>query len=259
MPAKPSLKAHQTATAKTTNANGFNKHRKGKSMNAQTPIGHNNPPDPIDEITSQYADSISEAENWLDGEAVTSEDQMKSVDALLKDVRAWGTALGSGQKDATAPLHDAWKAEIARWKPTVDDAARLKKGLAALVSDFKKKLAAEKEAARRKAWEEADAKRIEAEKHAALADPKNIEEVRTAEFKAIEAKKAEIDARQASKDTVKGLKSYTVVEVTDYRACINWIAQNDKEAIRAFCDEYARKNDGLNIGGVAVTKEKRAY
>jgi hypothetical protein len=99
-------------------------------------LGHNNPPDPIDEALAPFSDAISEAENWLDGEPVENEEQMKAVDAILADIRKAGTALASAQKSSTAPLHDAWKAEIARWKPTVDDIERMKKGLAALVDPF---------------------------------------------------------------------------------------------------------------------------
>lgn len=228
-------------------------------MNDHAAIGHNRPPDPIDTVTAPYVDIIAEAENWLDGSAVKNEDQMKAVDAILKDVRDWNTALSSAQKDATAPLHDVWKAEIARWKPTVDDAARIKKGLAALVNDFKQKLAAQKEAARRAAWEAAEQARREAEAAAAKVNPANIDEARKAEAAAIEAQKAQIAAQAAQKDTVKGLRTFTVVEVQDYAACINWIRIHDREALVSFCDEYARTNHAARIGGVDVRKEKRAY
>ena len=33
-------------------------------------IGHNNPPDPIDEALAPYVDAIEEAQNWLDGEPI---------------------------------------------------------------------------------------------------------------------------------------------------------------------------------------------
>ena len=56
-------------------------------------IGHNNAPDPIDATLAPYSDAIAEAANWLDGQKVENEAQMKSVDAVLKDIRAAGTAL----------------------------------------------------------------------------------------------------------------------------------------------------------------------
>jgi len=105
------------------------------------PREHNNPPDPIDEALAPYGDVIEEAENWLDGSPVETEDQMKAVDALIKQMRSAKSDLAKAKKSATAPLHDAWKAEIARWKPTEDDVERRLKGLAAVVDPFKRKLA----------------------------------------------------------------------------------------------------------------------
>lgn len=114
-------------------------------------IGHNNPPDPIDAINTAHEGVRMEAENWLDGAEVENEAQMIAVDDLRKGAREWRMALEAGAKSATAPLYDAWKAEGARWKPTVDDAKRIEAGLVAAVDGFKRRLAAEKEAARREA------------------------------------------------------------------------------------------------------------
>ena len=119
-------------------------------MNTRAVVGDNNPPDPLDEAIAPFGDAITEAENWLDGEPVTTEGQMKAVDKLAKDIRSARRALDDAKKSATAPLHDAWKAEIARWKPTEDDLDRIQKGLAALVDGYKRNLAAEKAEAKRK-------------------------------------------------------------------------------------------------------------
>jgi len=70
-------------------------------------IGHNNPPDPIDEALAPYCDVIEEVENWLDGSPVETEDQMNAVDALIKDMRKAKSDLAKAKKSATAPLHDA--------------------------------------------------------------------------------------------------------------------------------------------------------
>ena len=130
-------------------------------------LGHNNPPDPIDTATAPYADAIEEAANWLDGAVVETEGQMQAVDALLAQIKAWRKDLDAAKKYATAPLHDAWKRELARWKPTEDDQQRIEKGLVAAVDGYKRRLAAEKEAARReaerKAWQAAEEARRAAE------------------------------------------------------------------------------------------------
>ena len=224
-------------------------------------VGHNHPPDPIDEALAPYADDISEAENWLDGEPVQNEEQMKAVDALLANLRKAGSSLASAEKSATAPLHDAWKAEKARWKPTIDDIDRIKKGLAALVDPFKRKLAAEKAEAEREAREEANRKRREAEEKARAASEADIESQREAARAIEEAKHADMDAKKANGDTVKGMRTVTKFEVTDHRALLHWIAKNDRDAITAFVDEYARRNHRERAGadGLRVWQEKEAY
>lgn len=49
-------------------------------MTNEATIGHNNPPDPIEDVIAEYADTLSEAENWTDGEPVTDEASMNAVD-----------------------------------------------------------------------------------------------------------------------------------------------------------------------------------
>lgn len=229
-------------------------------MTNPAPIGHNSPPDPIDEALAPYGDAISEAENWLDGTPVENEDQMKAVDAVIKDIRAAKSDLAKAKKSATAPLHDAWKAEIARWKPTEDDIECRLKGLAAVVDPFKRKLAAEKEAAKRAAYEEARRKEREAEEAARNADVSDYEaatEAARLQAEAVDAKKA---ASAANKDTVKGLRTVTRYAIEDHRAALHWIAANDRDAVTAFIEEYVRRNHkAAEIGGVKVWQEKEAY
>lgn len=228
--------------------------------NPREQIGGNNPPDPIDEALAPYGDAISEAENWLDGSPVENEDQMNAVDALIKDIRSAKSDLAKAKKSATAPLHDAWKAEIARWKPTEDDIERRLKGLAAVVDPFKRKLAEEKEAAKRKAYEEARAKERAAEEAAAKADAANYEESAEAarlKQEAVDAKKA---ASAANKDTVKGLRTVTKYEITDHKALLHWIAANRRDDLTAFIEEWARRNHkDVTAEGLRVWNDKEAF
>lgn len=224
-------------------------------------IGHNNPPDPIETITAAFEDARTEAEGWLDGKAVETEGQMKVVDELRGSMRQWRIGLEKGQKDATAPLHDAWKREGERWKPTIEDAKLIEGGLVALVDGFKKKLAAEKEAARKAAWEAAEAARKEAEAKIAAANAADIEAQREAKAAMEAADLARAQASAAQRDTVKGMRSVTKYEITDHRALLNWIAKNDREAITSFIESYAQKNHKniTNAEGIRVWQEKEAF
>ena len=223
-------------------------------MNQLAAIGHNGPPDPIDEAIAPFGDVISEAENWLDGQKVETEAQMKAADALLKGIKAARKAVDDARDAATKPLHDAWKSEVSRWKPTQDDLDRLAKGLVALLDDFKRKLAAEKEAARKEAerlaWEETR----RAQEAARLAYPSNIEDARAAAAAMASAEEARRVAAAAAKETVKGLRTVTRYEITDHRALLNFIAKNARHDITAFIEAWASKNhkqfptaDGLRV------------
>jgi hypothetical protein len=224
-------------------------------------IGHNSPPDPIDEALVPFGEVITEAEKWLDGHKVETEGQMKAADALIKDVKAARKAVDDARDNATKPLHDAWKGEVARWKPTQDDLDRIVKGLVALVDDFKRKLAAEKEAARKAAEAEAWEKTRAAQEAARLADATNIEATRAAAAAIEEAEEAQRLAMVAAKDTVKGLRTVTKYEVTDHKALLHFIAKNDRDAITAFVDEWARKNHKERQGadGLRVWNDKEAF
>ena len=224
---------------------------------------HNQPPDPIDQALAPYGDAISEAENWLDGEAVQSEGQMQAVDQIKAEVHAALKAVKAGEESEAKPVYDEWKRIKARWKPTIDDLERIKKGLTALVDGFKRKLAAERAEAERKAREEAERKRREAEAKAAAVQTANIDadrEAAQAQHEATEAQKSARDAQKASKE-VKGLRTVTKYEITDHRALLHWIAQNDREAITAFIEEYARRHhrETQQADGLRVWTEKAAF
>lgn len=228
-------------------------------MNA--PIGHNNPPDPIDEAIAPFGDVISEAESWLDGQKVETEGQMTACDALIKGVKAARKAVDDARDTATKPLHEAWKGEVARWKPTQDDLDRIVKGLVAIVDDFKRKLAAEKDAARKEAERLAWEKTRAAQEATRLADASNIEATRAAAAAMGQAEAAQQAAMAAAKDTVKGLCTVTLYEITDHRALLNWIAKNDRDAVTAFIEEWARKEHKAcaNADGLRVWVEKQAF
>jgi chromosome segregation ATPase len=227
---------------------------------SMTTIGHNNPPDPIDEALAPYGDAIDEAQNWLDGEVIENEDQLKATDALLKTIKQALKDLNAARDQSTKPLHEAWKAEIARWKPTQDDLDRLIKGLVACQDPYKRKLAAEKEAQRRAAWDAAEKAKREAEDAARAAQASDIEAQREAAKKAEEAQRAAEKASSSQKDKVKGMRTVHRYEIEDHRAALHWIARNDRDAMTAFIEAYVAKNHkGYEIDGVKQWTDKEAF
>lgn len=218
----------------------------------------NAPPDPLDDALAPFCDAISEAEGWLDGAPVETEAQMKAVDALLAEVKAAEKAVAAADESATKPLYDAWKREKARFKPTIDDLARIRKGLIALVDGFKRRLAAEKEAAKREAQRAAWQAAEEARRAAETANVADIASQREAAEKQAAFEAAQAAAKAAEADTVRGLRSYDVVEIVDATAFARWLWANDRHALEVWMLDYARRH-ALHIPGVVETrKEKRA-
>ena len=222
--------------------------------------GHNMPPDALDEAIAPFGDAISEAENWLDGEPVQNEAQMKAVDALLRDVKAAKKAVTEAEESEAKPIYDQWKAAKARFAPTITDLDRIAKGLIAIVDAFKRKLAAEKVEAERKARAEAEAAMRAAAEAARQADAGNIEAQRAAAQAQADADEA-VRAAAASKDTVKGLRQVTRYAVDDHKALLNWIARNRRDDLTAFIDEWAKRHhkDCAGADGLRVWQEKEAF
>jgi hypothetical protein len=223
-------------------------------------IGHNAPPDPLDEAIAPFGETISEAENWLDGTPVANEAQMAEVDKLIAVMKAAKLAVDAAKEYEYRPHKAACDAVVSKYAATIKDVDRLVKGLLGLVDGFKRKLAAEKEATRkaaeRAAWE---ATRL-AQEATAKADATNIEAQRAADAAKVEAEIAQAKANAAKADTVKGLRKTWFHEVFDRTALLRWIFINDPAALDAFAEEYARKHreDGVPRDGMRAWSERIA-
>ena len=232
-------------------------------MNAENPrakIGGNNPPDPIDVALEPFGDILEEVGHWLDGKAVENDAQLAATDTLLKELKAARKAVDAARDDCTKPLHEVWKAEVARWKPTQDDLDRQVKCLVAAQAPYKAKLAGEKEEASRAAEAEAAAKAEAARQAYQAANAASIDEQRQADDLLREAEEASKAAARAAKDTVKGMRTVQVYEIESHKAALHWIALNDREAVTAFIEEYVRRNFKLRaIDGVKVETKKEAF
>jgi len=229
--------------------------------NGRAVIGGNHPPvDPIEACMDEFGDIISEAQNWADGTPPETEDQMKALDLVIKGFKPYCTALDAAASARTKPMHDAWKAEIKAVNIYVNDAALMKKALVDLGAPFKVKLAAEKEAEKRAAWEVAEKARRAAEaleKEARAGDIDQARAAAAAKEAALEATKA---AQAKTKDTVKGMRKVSTFVIDDHKAAFNDIIRNDSPAITAFIEAYVQSNFKVKkIDGVTVTHGKEAY
>lgn len=231
-----------------------------KTANPRAVIGDNLPPDPIDTALEPYGDVLEEVANWLDGAIVENDGQLTATDALLKELKAARKAVDEARDECTKPLHEAWKAEVARWKPTQDDLDRQVKCLVAAQTPYKQKLLAEQEAAKAKAREEAERIAEEARKAHLAANAASIEEQRKADELLAAAEEAAKAVAKADKASVKGMRTVQVYVIESHKEALNWIARNDRDAVTAFIEDYVRRNfKGRAIEGVKVTTEKEAF
>lgn len=230
-----------------------------EDINPRAVIG-NNAPDPLDEAIAPFGDTITMAEQWLDGVPVSTEAQMAEVDELIAGMKAAKKAVEAAKEEEYRPHKAACDGVVSKYAPTLKDVDRLVKGLVGLVDGFKRKLAAEKEAKRREAeraaWEATRAAREAAE----AADATNIEAMRAADDALRQAEEAQALANAAKADTVKGLRKTWFHEVTDLTAFLRWVFVNDRAALEAFAEEYARKHreDGVARDGMRAWTERVA-
>lgn len=238
------------------------------------PIGHNNPPSPVDETSAFVDDLYMEAKNWLDGEPIANQGQADGLAKLLTQARTTAKDAEAKRKAQTKPLDDQKKAIMAAWKPITDRLEMIemtcKKALGAWLSKQEAEKRAKEEAARKIA-EEAARKAKEAARIAeAKADDieARAEAVRLRE----EAAHREAQVARASKDVARAdgdgkravhLCSVWVATMIDPTAALRWCWQDPAghDALLAAAQKVAEQvvRDGKReIPGFEITEHKEA-
>jgi len=206
-----------------------------------------------------------EARNWLDGTPVINEDQMSAVDALAAKAKTIEKSLLAEKEVEYRPHKVAVDSVVADYAPDLKRLSDWLAGFKKLVNDFKVELRQKQDAEAAQAKRDAD----EASRLAQLAemevDAGNIESREAADAAALAARIMEQEAQRFAKGAVKGLRTRTVGRIDDYGLLINYIARNDKQAVRDFCDRWVASgiNSGsislqLEISGVRIEREKYA-
>lgn len=200
-------------------------------------IGHNNPPVEIDPTPFEMSeveigDLYAEAKNWLDGEPVTTQAQADGLSKLIDDLRKAGKLADERRVAENKPFDDG-KAEVqARYAPLIADTKSVK-GKVPLAVDMAKKALApwlqkledEKQAAAKKAREEADAKLKAAQEALRASQVADLEKREAAEALIRDAEKAEAAATKAENSKAHatggtramGLRSVWRAEMVDGR------------------------------------------
>ena len=235
--------------------------------------GGNNPPEPTpyekagEEITVLY----SEAEGWLDGVAVDTQDMADGLAKLLNLLRDARKVADEARKVEAKPFDDG-KAEVqARYKPLLEKADRAtdvcKKALAPWLTKLEREKAEAAAAARR----EAEGKAAVAQAAIRAAPVDNLAEREAAEELLKAAKKADAAANRAERDTAKassGGVGRAVSLRTTYRPVLTdgvaaarhyWQARRPEfEAFLLSLAEHDVRQAKRDIPGFDVVEEKTA-
>ena len=233
-----------------------------ENTNERAVAGNNQPPTPMETVAAEYASTMEELSNWGDGKKVEDRASMDAVDAILKELKTYGTALGKAGQEYTAPHHVVWKDAVAEVKTYTDDLAMMKQTCSDLVKSFKEKLAAEVAEKQKQANIIAAKARQDAQDaQKALEDAEgDIEAKREAKAALDEAKAATKAVASVKKEAVKGLRTVHHYKIDDHKAALNDIVRNDRDAVTAFIEWYVDQNHRKRpIGGVVTWETKEAF
>ena len=177
-----------------------------QEANPRAVMGGNNPPEATayEAVKAHIDDLLVEAHAWADGTVVESQAQADEASRLIDDLRKAARAAEEAQA-GEQKVHDDAIAEIrSRYRPLIQDPKTKNPGavwkaiaaLKACVQPFLQRLDDEREAAGRKAREEAEAAAKAAQEAAAAAHAADLNAQEAAEELVAAAKEAEADAKR---------------------------------------------------------------
>lgn len=238
--------------------------------------GHNGGP-PLDDTPSPYEtvkqeieDLFEEAKHWADGEAITSQDMADAITTLHDGLHEAGKRADEARIAEKEPLDKAVKEIQDRYNKLIGNTKTTGKGkvvlgkesLQTLLTPWRTRVAAEKEAAAKAAREEAD--RITREAEAAIrASAGNLEEREKAEELLKEAKQVDRWAKREDKaaTTGTGLRTVWHADLVDEALGLDWAYGKSPERFKDVVQQMANEavRSGLrSVPGFVVREERVA-
>ena len=212
-----------------------------RTIIADAKPGHNKPPrqTPLQKFMAETEAMRAEFDNWLDGAKVENADQMAVVDDLIAKAKGFEKALGAIKEKKYRPAKKKLDEITAEFKGPLDDLKRQRTGLLAIVGDFKiaerKRVEEETRLEQQRARAEVEAARKEQQN----VDRGDIEASRAVDDFARDARAKQRDVNAVAKEKkVTGVRTVYDAEITDRRAVLNWIAQNDPSSLSEFLRQY---------------------
>lgn len=222
-------------------------------------IGHNAPP-PFEAWSLHIEDLFKLVSDTTAGGTVQNDEQEAALDALLDDFHKARKAADTERAAEKKPHDDAAKAVQVRWKPLLDKCDMAAEEIKRLLTPYRTAKQRAKDEAARKAREEAEAKRLEAE--AALRQSDDLEARFEAEETLKQAQKLAAVANRIDR-TATGLRTYWEAEITDRKAALLHYLKEQPEAFSSLIQELAdrdARNEATrrDIPGVIFHERKKA-
>lgn len=226
-------------------------------MSAVAAIGHNGAT-PFDLAAEEIETLFGEAKNWLDGSAISSQDEADAIGNLLDMIRQAGKRADAARVAEKKPYDDAGKAVQARYKPLLDKVDLAADTCKRALTPWLKKLNDEKRAAAEAARIEAERKQKEAMEAIRAAREADLATKAEAEAKLAEAKAAETAANRATNDRAKAtggaravsLRTSYTAEVSDLNAFMKWCWANKRADLEEFAGALASRLVRANERGM---------
>lgn len=227
--------------------------------------GHNLPPF---ELSKQAIDDLyEEALQWLDGEAVTTQDQADALNTLQARIRDAAKDAERSRKAEAKPFDDG-KAEVqARYKPILSKADDAESAVKAALKPYLLALAKKQEEDARKAREEAIRLQQEAMEAMRHRDAANLQSREDAERLVSEAKAADEAARKAEgakahakgEGRATGLRTVYRAVMADPKEAAAWVWIEHNAELMDFVQSLADKAVRIgkrSIRGFKIVEEK---
>ncbi len=239
-----------------------------KAMSDEINAKHNQP-EPFTLYSESIGDLLLEAENFLDGKDIETEEQEQAVASILTRLRREANAADDQRKAEKRPHDEAAKAVQAKWQPLLSK-ADLAVGVCknALAKRLEAKEAAQRaaaEAARQEAARQAEAA-VQAAASVSDTDLAGQTTLRVLRENAadLEKKAAKLDkkpVRATGGERAVGLRASYSAEVIDPKEFGRWLWENRREEYLAFLTARAiheSKNGDRGIPGIRIITERKA-
>lgn len=220
-------------------------------MSKLATIGDNNPPSEYETIKSKIEDLYDEAKGWIDGDPIQNQEQADQVEKLvsmIKEATKEADELRKGEvqpyDEAKAKIQGKYNLLIGKTKSVTGKAVLALEACRDTLTPWKQAVQAKKDEEARRAKEEAERLRLEAEQALQAASIEDREKAQALQAASLKADKA---SKRIQKDTVKGMRTVWDVVVTDETEAFRSMWKLNKSEIMQVVQKLAEQEVGRGI------------